>query len=151
MQVKELMTTDVISVSPDALIGEVAKLLNKHRIHGVPVAEDGKLIGIITETDFFTKGSVNIYLPLYIDLVKKDASLGEATVDEKAKMNMLLNTRAKDIMTTPCITVNKEDDVHELLGLMKGRDLHTVPVVDDKGDVCGIITFADIIMLLKIN
>jgi len=48
---KEFMTHDPITVSPDAAIGEAAGLMIEHKIGGLPVAEDGELIGIITETD----------------------------------------------------------------------------------------------------
>jgi len=60
MKVKDIMTKDVIFVSPETKINKVADKLIKHRIHGVPVIKEGKLVGIITETDFFTKNPLNI-------------------------------------------------------------------------------------------
>lgn len=49
--VREFMCTTVVTISPDAAIGEAAGLMIEHRIGGLPVVEDGKLIGMITETD----------------------------------------------------------------------------------------------------
>lgn len=49
---KEFMTHDPITISPDAPIGEAARLMVEHKIGGLPVMEDGELVGIITETDF---------------------------------------------------------------------------------------------------
>jgi acetoin utilization protein AcuB len=51
LTVTEFMTHSPITISPDASIGEAAKLMLEHQISGLPVVEAGKLIGIITETD----------------------------------------------------------------------------------------------------
>jgi CBS domain-containing protein len=50
--VKAIMTPDPIWVHPDATIGETAQILLAHKFGGLPVVEDGNLVGIITETDF---------------------------------------------------------------------------------------------------
>ena len=49
---KEFMTRDLVTISPDATIGEAARLMVDRKIGGMPVVEGGKLVGIITETDF---------------------------------------------------------------------------------------------------
>lgn len=50
--VKAIMTPDPLYVHPDASIGEAAQILLENKFGGLPVVEDGKLVGIITETDF---------------------------------------------------------------------------------------------------
>jgi CBS domain-containing protein len=49
---KEFMAYEPITISPDATIGEAARLMLQHKIGGLPVVENGELVGIITETDF---------------------------------------------------------------------------------------------------
>lgn len=49
---KDFMTPNPITIAPDATIAEAARLMMEYKIGGLPVVEDGKLIGIITETDF---------------------------------------------------------------------------------------------------
>lgn len=49
---REFMSPDPVSISPDAMVGEAARLMVTRKIGGLPVVEDGKLVGIITETDF---------------------------------------------------------------------------------------------------
>jgi CBS domain-containing protein len=52
MRAADIMTTDVITISPDASVKELAKLLSDHGISGVPVVDsDGKLVGIVSEGD----------------------------------------------------------------------------------------------------
>jgi len=53
LPIHDVMTHDVVTVSPDASIGEVAQQLLDHRIGGVPVIEKGRIVGVITESDLF--------------------------------------------------------------------------------------------------
>lgn len=53
LQVKEIMTKKITTISPDAPLEEAARVMVDHSVSGLPVIEDGKLIGIITETDVF--------------------------------------------------------------------------------------------------
>ena len=53
LPIGEIMTRTVVTVTPDTPILEVARLLLRHRIGGVPVVEDGQIIGMITESDLF--------------------------------------------------------------------------------------------------
>ena len=53
LPIHDVMTHDVVTVSPDASIGEVAQQLLDHRIGGVPVIEQGRIVGVITESDLF--------------------------------------------------------------------------------------------------
>lgn len=51
--VKEIMTKDPITVTPDTTIEEAAVIMRDNQISGLPVVEDGKIVGIVTETDIF--------------------------------------------------------------------------------------------------
>lgn len=53
LTIAEMMTRDPITVTPDATIRDAAKLMLEHKIGGLPVVENGKLVGIITESDIF--------------------------------------------------------------------------------------------------
>ena len=53
LPIHDVMTHDVVTVSPDTSIGEVAQQLLEHRIGGVPVIEQGRIVGVITESDLF--------------------------------------------------------------------------------------------------
>lgn len=53
LQLKEIMTKKVTTISPDAPLEEAARVMVDHSVSGLPVLEDGKLVGIITETDVF--------------------------------------------------------------------------------------------------
>jgi CBS domain-containing protein len=145
MKIKEIMTSDVVSVSPSTSISEVADLIFANRFHGVPVAEKGKLVGLVTEDDFFLKNYDEMYLPAYIRFLEGNKSIDKLPEDIKNKIEKLLGIKAKDIMTTNCITVAPEMDVEELMGKIKETKFTTFPVVDERGNIIGIVTLSDVL------
>jgi CBS-domain-containing membrane protein len=151
MQVKDIMTREVISVAPSMKINEVAHVLTQYRIHGVPVVDEGKkLVGIVTETDFFVTDSPDLYLPSYINFMNATKMQGEIDPRQKERVETLMNASAKDIMTTECFTFSPEMDVIEqVIKVFQEKRLHTVPVVDQNGILDGIVTVADIIKLIQ--
>lgn len=150
MKVKDIMTKDVMTVSSDYGIDQVANLLIENRIHGLPVVDDGKLVGIITETDFFVKDSFNFHLPSYIDFIRKTKFSGKMSSTEKKQIAELINSTARDIMTEQCVTVQVEDEIEKLLGVFKNTRFSTVPVVDENGELRGIVTRSDVIRTIRL-
>jgi len=146
MKISDIMTTNVVAVFPDTSIMQIARLLSQHKIHGVPVVEGKKLVGIITETDFFTKDIAEIHLPTFIRLAN-ESKIKRNFFGKDDEVDSVVSTTAKDIMTSDCITINPESDVDELILLVKYKDVHTVPVTIDN-TIVGIVTVADIMKLI---
>lgn len=151
MKVEDIMTKDVVSVGPETGISEVAEILSSRRFHGVPVVENNKILGILTETDFFTKDKANIFLPSYIDFLKGTEVIDNLPREKRQKVEKLFGVKAKDIMTADCITVKKDMELGDLIDFYKKTKLTTVPVVDENGCLIGIVTLADVIELIKFN
>jgi len=151
MKVKDIMTADVVSVKPETGIREVAKILIKKRIHGVPVVDKNKrVVGIITETDFFTKGEDGLYIPSFIDFMQKNKLFQAVSLKRKIELRKILKASAKDVMTKGCITISPKADLNELLELFRKKGLHSVPVTKSDNYLLGIVTLADVISLVKI-
>jgi len=151
MIIKDIMASPVITVNKEDSVIDVAQILNKNEIHAVPVLEGKIPIGIVTESDFFTKGSVNIYLPSYIEMIKNGGMMSKVTSQEKESMEKLLEAKTKDIMSFPCITINQNAEVEEFMSMIREKSLSSIPVVDDGGNLVGIITLCDIIHLIKVS
>lgn len=143
--VSDIMTALVISVNPSDPLQKVAALLTEHRIHGVPVIEGGAIVGIITETDFFTKDSSNIYLPSYIDFMKKMRVASEMSGSRREMVDRLMQAKAEDIMSSPCQTVLESMTVRELIGKFKETGLSVFPVTDAARHMVGIVAIADVL------
>jgi CBS domain-containing protein len=148
-KVSDIMSEKVVFVTPETKITEVAKILFKNRYHGLPVLENGKIVGIITETDFFTKDAANLYLPSYISFLKENQIVESLPREIKENVSMLLNAKAKDIMTPNCVSILKDMDLHALLEFFKVTKFYTLPVIDETESLVGIVTQSDIIGLLK--
>ena len=148
MLVKDAMTKAVIIVTPQTKITEVAKILHENSIHGLPVVDNGKLVGIITETDFFTKGENDIYLPSYVAFLKNINATEDVSEKYEKDLAKLIDAKAEDIMSNDCITLFPDSDIRAMLALIREARLHSIPVVDENEELVGIITVADIIKLI---
>lgn len=148
MQVRDIMTKNVVSVSPETRIGEVAHILTEKRFHGLPVAEDGKLVGIIVEDDFFVKDQSNFHLPSYINFIEKSGEVKKSSGKDEEKIEKLLNVRAKDIMTSECLSFSPQMKIEDVIKIFKETRINTFPVVDEKNNIVGIITLADVLNLI---
>ncbi|KKT89469.1 MAG: CBS-domain-containing membrane protein [Parcubacteria group bacterium GW2011_GWC1_45_14] len=152
MQISDVMTRNPVSAMPDSLVTKIALLMNENRLHAIPVVNGrNKVVGIITESDFFIKGSMNMYLPSVIEILKDNSMLDKMPENKKGKIEKIMETRAGEIMSSPCIALNYEASIDDFFELVKDKKLHSVPVVDSSHSLVGIITLADVMNLIKIN
>ncbi|MDJ0923902.1 MAG: CBS domain-containing protein [Acidimicrobiia bacterium] len=134
LKVADVMTTDVLSVAPDDRLRLAAGLMREHRISGLPVVEDGKVVGIITESDFLNiaaetpDGERHGFL---------DALFGGHRAAHPS-------TRVGEAMTEDPITVQASMPVREAARHMKRHRIKRVPVVDEEQGLVGILSRADI-------
>ena len=144
MLLKEIMTKEVITVTPQTPLREVGKILKEKKISGMPVVDaNNDLVGIITVTDIL-KILKEIYQWQQIE--RKTTGLKISDLVEKES----LNKRVKDVMTKNVITVNIEDGlkkIHEEIAKLKFRHL---PVVKD-GYIIGMISNRDLVYLRELT
>ena len=115
--VARLMTTDLHTVTPDTLVEDAAGVLLDNDISSALVVEDGRLVGILTTTDF-------------VEIVAKSQPKAETSVER--------------YMTPDPVTAGAQDGVADIAATMVDRGFHHVPVVDDDGTPIGIITTSDL-------
>lgn len=126
-QVKDFMSKEVISCDKETTISEIIDLMKEKGIHRVPVCEQGKLVGLITE------GMIS------------NAGIGQATSLSIYELNYLLSkTKAKTVMVKQVHTVNENELVEFATSRMLKYDIGCLPVVDDQGYVTGILTQNDV-------
>ena len=138
MKVKDIMAKNVITISPKASLKELAILIKKHRINGVPVVnEEGILVGVVTMTDIL-KILHNIYYWAELEKVKPGLGVKDALEEEKEKATV------GEKMSTSLRTLKEDDDVEKALKLMCKYNIHTIPVTKDK-KLIGVIGATDIV------
>jgi CBS domain-containing protein len=142
--VKDIMVTEVIAIQENASVDELSKLLIENKISGVPVVDkDGKLVGIATEGDLIVKDS-DLHFPSYFKLLDSIIYL-ESLNKFKTSLKKYLGTKVSDVMTTDIKTVKEDTPVSDAANLMIRHNINRLPVLDNKGEMVGIITRADIV------
>lgn len=119
MNVSELMTSTITTVAPTATMNQAAQLMSEHDIGCLPITDgDHHLTGIVTDRDMCLAASTR-------DLPMSSLSVREA-------------------MTTDVVTVGPATPVEHAERLMRERQLHRLPVVDDQRRVIGMISLNDL-------
>jgi CBS domain-containing protein len=137
MPVRNVMTKNVITISPDADLQEAASRLSENRISGMPVIDDnGRVIGVISEADIL------ILAGMKRDHTFKDILrniIGEPIPARKS------GKKVADVMSFPPITSKADDDIGEVAKILDERRIKRLPVVDDEGRLLGVVSRADIV------
>ncbi len=143
MQVLDVMTTDVITVSTEDSVEKCAKLLQENNISGLPVvSKEGKLVGMITEGDLIRRAS-RIEAPGYLEILGGLIYLGSPNkfVNELQRAMAL---EAGKMMSKNVITVKPGENLEKAATLMVNNNVNRLPVVDDDGALIGIVSRRDI-------
>lgn len=143
LKVRDIMTTDVISVKRETTIRELAELFTTHRVGSVPVVDDsGNLIGIVTESDLIEQDR-SLHIPTVISLFDWVIYLESEKKFEKELQKMTGQT-VGDIYTDTVEMVTPDTLVSDVADLMSSKKLHALPVVEGKRLV-GIVSRIDLI------
>lgn len=146
MQVRSLMTTNVITVRTDTPVSEVARLMSDHGVSGVPVLDAaGQIAGVITERDLIVRNG-RLEMPAFLQILDAYVPL-ELPGHLKHRLQHMLGTNAEDVMTREVRTVGPETEVEDLVELMVKHHANPVPVVED-GRLVGIISRSDLVRMM---
>ena len=143
---KDIMTHDVITVSPDTDITQATRILLENRINGLPVVDaKRRLVGIVCQSDMIAQQK-RIPLPSLFTLLDGYITLTSAKQFEK-EVQKIAATRVEQAMTPKPVTVSPDTPLEDIASLMVGKKLHTLPVVD-QGKLVGIIGKEDMLRTL---
>ncbi len=138
LRIRDVMTADVATVTPDTPLTQVVELLLRREIKAVPVMDGKGVAGIITGGDLLSRGG----MPLSLDM---QCALPSAMRDEHVRCLDFKDLRAADVMTRPVQTLNIKTKVSDALQFMAKGGLKRLPVVADDGSLMGIVSRADVL------
>ena len=146
LKVKDIMTTELITVSPETEIVQATKLLLDNRINGVPVLDEtGRLVGILCQSDLIAQQQ-KIPIPSFFTLLDGLIPLiSEKQIDKQVRK--IAAVTVAEAMTPNPVTVQPDTNIEEVAALMVDRNFHTIPVVDE-GELVGIVGKEDILRTL---
>ena len=131
MFVTRRMRRDVVTVAPFSTLKEARRLMRKHNVRQLPVTnKENELIGVLSDRDIR-----EAMLPVGL--------LPGASENEMEEM--LANTSVEKVMTRKVVTATTDDSLEDAVVLLHDFRVNSLPVVDDKGRVAGIITRTDIL------
>ena len=143
MRARDLMTTNLVTLPPDAPLEAVAHALADRGISGAPVVgADGSLLGMVTEGDLIKR------------LAAKDmpetswfSGLFRSASDQAARYARVHGQKARDVMTTELATVTEDTSIEHVARIIEDKGVRRVPVVRD-GKLVGLVSRADLIRAL---
>ena len=143
---KDIMTKDIISVTKQTPVSELAKLLTSNNISGAPVVdEDGKVLAVVTESDLIDQ-SKKLHIPTVVTILDSVFYL-ENPDKMEAEMKKIAATKVAEICSSSPTTVAPDTGLDEIATIMAESSIHTLPVLDN-GELVGIIGKKDIIKTL---
>jgi CBS domain-containing protein len=118
MKVKNMMHRGVQFVEPDAKIAAIAAKMQQHDIGAIPVCDKGKPIGMVTDRDITIRALAN----------GRDAA----------------KVTAKDVMTKKVIYCRDSEEAQDAIRIMESRQIRRLPVLDDTGELVGMLSLGDV-------
>ncbi len=136
---KDIMTKQVIFVQTDTPLEKVAEDMARHSVSGIPVVgSDGKVIGVISEKNFlFHMGTSETASTMGI--------IDQCLRNEGCMIEPIVGQTARDIMTSPPITVGEDISLSGIIDIFTSRHINRVPVIDPNGKLSGIVSRADVL------
>ncbi len=136
----DIMTTPVVSVTPETPVRDIANLLYTRRISGVPVLDpDGRVVGLVSEGDLITHETIvgQQRRSWWLTLIGDENTFARDYAKTRGRT-------ARDVMTAEVITVTGDAPVPEIARLLERRRIKRVPVLRD-GKLIGIVTRANLL------
>jgi CBS domain-containing protein len=142
------MTRLVMTTTPDASLDEAARLLRERHVSGLPVVDaDERVVGVVSEKDIVRvlHKAAGVGHPRgLLDVLLESAPTKGDNVLAVCRRR-LRNTRVKDVMSRPVVSVEPETSLIEAAHLMKVKGVNRLPVLDARQHLVGIVTRCDIV------
>ncbi|NCD24541.1 MAG: CBS domain-containing protein [Deltaproteobacteria bacterium] len=143
---KDIMTTPVITILPDADVTEAARLLLDKQINGLPVVDAlDNLVGILCQSDL-VRMQKSLPIPSLFTLWDGFVPLSSAALIE-TEVKRIAASKVSQAMTTKIVTIPPDMGLDEIAALMVDKKFHTLPVVEN-GRLIGIVGKKDILKTL---
>ena len=142
MKASDVMTRDVITVERETSVADVIRLMLENNVSGLPVLDDGKVVGILTEGDLLRRSETGTekQRPRWLEILMGPGRMAGEYVRTHGR-------KVEAIMTTDLISVTGDTPLDEVVGLMERRRIKRVPVIE--GDaLIGIVSRLDLLRAL---
>jgi CBS domain-containing protein len=142
MKASDVMTRDVITVGREASVANAIRLMLDNNISGLPVSDNGKVVGILTEGDLLRRSETGTerQRPRWLEILMGPGRMAGEYVRTHGR-------KVEAIMTTDLISVAGDTPLDEVVGLMERRRIKRVPVIEG-GVLVGVVSRLDLLRVL---
>jgi CBS domain-containing protein len=141
MRAADIMTTSLLTLTPDMTVGQAARMLAERGVSGAPVLDGrGALIGILTEGDLIRRLAVSQDKPRSWFLGLFDSAPAQA--EHFARSH---GRRVRDVMTATVEAVREDTPVAQVAAILERQGVRRVPVVGEDGRLVGLVSRADLL------
>ncbi len=145
MLVRQVMTVDVVSVTPDETVQDASARLVEADVDGAPVVDDeGLVVGLLTTDDLLVQ-ETKLHYPTVISLFGAYLELPSAQRRFEEELRRAVGAKVSDVMHTDPVTCAADDTLERVATEMHERKLGRLPVVDGHGRLVGIVARGDIL------
>jgi CBS domain-containing protein len=145
MAVSEVMTTDVVSFTPDQNVQEAMQLLIDRGVDAGPVIDDtGLVLGMLSTGDLIVE-EARVHFPTVVNFLGVNVTLpfNDRKLDES--IEKALGATVGEVMSAEPVTIGPDATVEDAATFMHDGDLSRLPVVDDEGRLVGLVARGDIV------
>jgi len=142
--VRTIMTSPVVTVSPELTVAEAADVLADHHVGAVPVVDaGGKVVGLLRDEDLLVT-EARLHVPTVVEFLGAELVWPPSVHRYEDELRKAAASTVALLMTTEVDTVRSTDAVEKVATLMHDKGLSHVPVVDD-GVLVGMVARADLV------
>jgi CBS domain-containing protein len=147
LKVRDIMRTEVVTVTPDTTVRDLADILAKHQVSGVPVVDsDDTVVGMVSQADVILQDA-DLHFPYYINFLDSVIYLPGSIHNFEERFRKIFAVKVSDIMTTDVASISPDASVHEAASLMADKKVNRLPVVASL-KLVGIVTRGDIVQAI---
>jgi CBS domain-containing protein len=141
---RDIMTPDPLTVTRELPVTDAAHIMSEKRVGALPVLdEDGKLVGLVTESDLIMQDA-KVHFPTYLHLLGGFIFYPGSTERFETDLKKAVGATVEDVMTAEPVTVSPDATVEDVATLLVEREVSRLPVMDGERLV-GIISKSDIV------
>jgi CBS domain-containing protein len=131
LQICEVMTSEVYIIQPDTTLQEARRIFDTHGFHHLPVVEEGRVVGMLSKSD--------------VMLVSTAFPIQDSDARNEKNAALLSKLLAEEVMTRQVVKLKPDMTLGVAVGIFLENLFHALPVVDEEGQLVGIISLIDLI------
>lgn len=147
--VRDVMTTDVLSFSPDQRVDDAMQALVDRGVDAGPVVDDrGAVVGMLSTSDLIVRDA-RVHFPTVVNFLGVNVELPSSVGDFDDEISKALGASVGEVMQAKHLTtIGPDATLEDAATLMHHKDVSRLPVVDDDGQLVGIVARGDIVRAL---